>query len=83
MPEPKKGHDAVRNLVRYAETKTHLEAALSHLHSAMAVTPWFHLVEALGNTALSIVTDLATHNAAFEDAIAPRPADEPEENADV
>lgn len=77
----KTGSDALGGVMRYAEAKTHLEAALGHLHSAMAITPWFHLVEPLGTTAQAIANDLATHAAAFEDAIRPRLYPTPEDAA--
>jgi hypothetical protein len=83
----KTGADAARMVARYAETKTHLETALHHLHAAMAITPWFDLVESLGRTSNGIASELAKHAHAFEDALAPcteacAPGPEPDRKAD-
>jgi hypothetical protein len=61
---------AVAQIVRYGETKAHLENALHELHTAMAITPWFELVDPLAEVANSVAGLIASHSESFRQALA-------------
>ena len=63
------GTAAVVPIVRYGETKAHIEVAMRAVHTAMAITPWFEQVEPLGEIANQLASQLAIHAESFRDAI--------------